>query len=51
MLLLYLYGRTLARKAFGAEPTHEARTLIMYLLLSDGATGIQHEPQIHMVDP
>ena len=37
MLLLYLYARTLARKAFGAAPTYEARALFMYLLLSDGA--------------
>jgi hypothetical protein len=37
MLLLYLYARTLARKAFGAAPNHEARSLFMYLLLSDGA--------------
>jgi hypothetical protein len=36
MLLLYLYARTLARKAFGAAPTYEARALFMYLLLSDG---------------
>ena len=37
MLLLYLYGRTLARRAFGTAPTYEARALFMYLLLSDGA--------------
>jgi hypothetical protein len=35
MLLLYLYARTMARKAFGAAPTYEARALFMYLLLSD----------------
>jgi hypothetical protein len=35
MLLLYLYARTLARKAFGAAPTYEARALFIYLLLSD----------------
>ena len=35
MLLMYLYSRTLARKAFGAAPTYEARALFMYLLLSD----------------
>jgi hypothetical protein len=37
MLLLYLYARTLARKAFGTAPGLEARTLFMYLLMSDGA--------------
>jgi hypothetical protein len=37
MLLMYLYSRTLARKAFGAAPTYEARSLFMCLLLSDGA--------------
>jgi hypothetical protein len=37
MLLMYLYARTLARKAFGAAPTYEARALFMDLLLSDGA--------------
>jgi hypothetical protein len=37
MLLLYLFARTLARKAFGRAPSYEARTLFMYLLLSDGA--------------
>ena len=36
MLLLYLYARVLARRAFGAAPTYEARALFMYLLLSDG---------------
>jgi hypothetical protein len=41
MLLLYLYARTLARKAFGATPTYEARALFMYLLLSDGASRVQ----------
>ena len=37
MLLLYLFARILARKAFGRAPSYEARTLFMYLLLSDGA--------------
>jgi hypothetical protein len=37
MLMLYLYARTLARRAFGAAPTFEARVLFVYLLLSDGA--------------
>eukprot|EP01050_Picozoa_sp_SAG11_P029465 SAG11_NODE_8311_length_1031_cov_1.101931_2_plen_115_part_00 len=37
MLLLYLYARVLARRAFGTSPTHEARALFMFLLLSDGA--------------
>jgi hypothetical protein len=44
MLLLYLYARTLARRAFGAAPTFEARVLFVYLLLSDGTlryTGAQ----------
>jgi hypothetical protein len=36
MLLLYLFARTLARKAFGRAPSYEARVLFMYLLLSDG---------------
>jgi hypothetical protein len=36
MLLVYLYARTLARKAFGTAPAYEARTLFTYLLLSDG---------------
>eukprot|EP01050_Picozoa_sp_SAG11_P013609 SAG11_NODE_1602_length_4600_cov_1.859587_4_plen_101_part_00 len=41
MLLLYLYARVLARRAFGISPTHEARALFMYLLLSDGARAPQ----------
>ena len=40
MLLLYLYVRTLARKAFGAAPSYEARALFMFLLLSDGVHNI-----------
>ena len=44
MLLLYLYARTLARKAFGAAPTYEARALFMYLLLSDGARSSDSLP-------
>ena len=40
MLLLYLYARTLARRAFGAAPTYEARALFMFLLLSDGASAM-----------
>jgi hypothetical protein len=48
MLLLYLYARTRARRAFGASPTHEARALSMYLLLSDGARAvIGSEYQLH----
>ena len=42
MLLLYLYARTLARKAFGATPTYEARALFMYLLLSDSTSCVQY---------
>ena len=47
MLLLYLYARTLARKAFGAAPNHEARSLFMYLLLSDGACALTNANCIH----
>ena len=52
MLLLYLYARTLARRAFGAAPTYEARALFMFLLLSDGMSARNegcHYP-IHMDD-
>jgi hypothetical protein len=47
MLMLYLYARTLARKAFGAAPNHEARSLFMYLLLSDGACALTNANCIH----
>ena len=45
-LLLYLYARVLARRAFGAAPTYEARALFMYILLSDGARRISKMLQL-----
>jgi hypothetical protein len=50
MLLLYLFARTLARKAFGRAPSYEARTLFMFLLLSDGARAPGLYQLLRLVD-
>ena len=35
MLLVYLFARILARRGFGFNPSYEARSLFMFLLVSD----------------